>query len=66
MNGAKESDFNPFFPPINKVATAMRNNMEAKMLINDLKLCQGILPIDCTFIELVKLLVVPDYHELLN
>ncbi|XP_063691343.1 IgGFc-binding protein-like [Bolinopsis microptera] len=42
VNGAKESDFTPFFPPSNKVATAMRNNMEAKMETKNLQICQEI------------------------
>lgn len=41
VNGGLESKFTPFFPPINKVGTAMRNNMEAKMIVNNLQVCQG-------------------------
>ena len=41
VNGGLESKFTPFFPPINKVATAMRNNMESKMIVNNLQVCQG-------------------------
>ena len=41
VNGGLESSFTPFFPPINKVGTAMRNNMEAKMIVNNFQVCQG-------------------------
>ena len=41
VNGAKVTTFNPYFPTINKVATAMRNNMEGKMTIRNLEICQG-------------------------
>ncbi|XP_063676239.1 uncharacterized protein LOC134812668 isoform X1 [Bolinopsis microptera] len=40
VNGGLESQFTPFFPPINKVATAMRNNMESKMIVNNMQVCQ--------------------------
>ena len=41
VNGAKEAEFTPFFPPSNKVGTAMRNNMKAKMETRNLEICQG-------------------------
>ena len=41
VNGAKVTEFTPYFPTINKVATALRNNMEAKMTVRNLEVCQG-------------------------
>ena len=41
MNGAKATTFVPYFPAVNKVATAMRNNMVAKMSVRNLEVCHG-------------------------
>ncbi|KAL5263402.1 hypothetical protein ACHWQZ_G008688 [Mnemiopsis leidyi] len=40
VDGAKVATFNPFFPTVNKVATALRNNMEAVMNVRNLEVCQ--------------------------
>ncbi|XP_063689126.1 IgGFc-binding protein-like [Bolinopsis microptera] len=42
VNGAKATTFRPYFPAVNKVATAMRNNMEAKMSVRNLEVCHEI------------------------
>ena len=33
--------FTPFYPAVNKVGTALRNNMEATMVTKGLEMCQG-------------------------